>query len=86
VEKETQKSQLRKFKMKGGGGTELTPAIHYVIDPANGIAKYPTVILTDGYCDHFDFKGSTGDFLILTTEQLVNHNGGSRVKQIKIEQ
>jgi predicted metal-dependent peptidase len=85
IQKITDKKQIQRLKMKGGGGTELSPAVHYVINPDNGLSKWPTILLTDGYCDSIDFRGSSCEFLILTTDELVHHSNGSRVKQIKIE-
>jgi predicted metal-dependent peptidase len=85
VEVINNKNQLKNFKMKGGGGTMLQPFVDFVLNPENGMSRYSTVILTDGYCDSLDFKGSLQDFLILTTGDLVNYSNGPRVKQIKIE-
>jgi predicted metal-dependent peptidase len=85
VEVITRKNQLKNFKMKGGGGTCLQPFVDHVLNPVNGLNRYSTVILTDGYCDSLDFKGSLQDFLILTTGDLVNYSNGPRVKQIKLE-
>lgn len=85
VEKITNKNQLKNFKMKGGGGTCLQPFVDHVMDKKNKLSKYATVLLTDGYCDHLDFKGSRQQFLILTTGDLVQYKNGPCVRQIKIE-
>jgi predicted metal-dependent peptidase len=86
IEKIANKNELKKFCIKGGGGTTLSPAIQYVINPKNGLNRYSTAIITDGYTDFLDFTGATSDFLILTTAEMCQHNGGMRVRQLRIEQ
>lgn len=85
VEKIRNKSQLQHLGISGYGGTELTPAVHYVMERGNKLNRYPTVILTDGICDSIDFRGSQQQFLILTTEREVVATNAPRVRQIKIE-
>ena len=78
------KKELEKMKIKGLGGTILQPAVDYLKDPKNGINKYNTVILTDGYTDSLDFSNYKGKVLILSTEKSVpisNDNGN--IKQIE---
>jgi predicted metal-dependent peptidase len=86
IEKINRKDELKTLMIKGGGGTELTPGVKFVLDPANKIDKYPTVILTDGYTDRIDFQGSMNQFLILTTHEECPVVNAPNVKQIKIVQ
>jgi predicted metal-dependent peptidase len=85
VEKIRNKNQLKTLGISGYGGTELSPAVRYVMDPKNKINRFPTVILTDGICDSIDFMSSQQQFLILTTEREIVASNAPRVRQIKIE-
>jgi predicted metal-dependent peptidase len=86
VERITDKNQLKRFAMKGGGGTVLSPAVDYVLDPKNGLSKHPTVLLSDGYTDTIDFHNTRNQFLIITTDELVPYiNAGPKIRQVKIE-
>jgi predicted metal-dependent peptidase len=78
------KMELTKLKLKGNGGTILQPGIEYVLNPKNKLNKFPTVILTDGYCDQLNFKGTMAQFLILTTGVDVKYSSGRNVRQIKL--
>lgn len=85
VEKITRKEVLKKMILESCGGTALSPGISYILDPKNKLSLYPTVILTDGYTDTLDFKGSMNQFLILTVGTDCPIKNAPNVKQIKIE-
>ena len=79
------KKDLQKLKIKGLGGTCLTPALQYIASHKK-LNVYNTVILTDGYVDNLDFKGVKGKTLILSTSihcPIIENNG--KVKQIIID-
>lgn len=76
------KNQLKKVKIKGLGGTTLQPGIELIKKEYN---KYPTLILTDGYCDKLDFSGYLKKCLILTTSQKVEIINANNVKQIFLD-
>jgi len=76
-------NQLQKVKIKGYGGTKISPAIQYVANNKK-LNKLNSVILTDGMVDVLDFKGIKNKTLIITTvkfPKLKNHN---KVKIIKV--
>lgn len=64
VTKIKNKNELKKFAIKGGGGTCLQPAVDYIKDGKNRLNKYPTVLLTDGYTDTLNFPNN--DFMIIS--------------------
>ena len=77
------KKQLGTMKIKGLGGTTLQPGLDFIVDKKNKIYMYNTVILTDGYTDHLNFKTVKTKTLILSTAEkcpIAFDNG--RVKQI----
>jgi predicted metal-dependent peptidase len=84
VYKVRSKKELAKVPFRGGGGTELMPAIDYVKNPKNRLTHKPLVILTDGYTDALDLSGFPQQVLILTVGQECSIIAGE-VKQIKIE-
>jgi len=77
------KRHLETLKIKGLGGTVLTPAINLVADRFN---EFNTVILTDGYCDSLDLSKIRGRVLIITigVKVPISRTNG-RVKQIIVE-
>ena len=83
VYKTSSKKELQNIKISGYGGTDFQPAIDYVAQRKD-IVKNNTVILTDGYCPSIDVAKLKGRVLIITTDELVEINGGKRVKQIKM--
>jgi predicted metal-dependent peptidase len=77
--------QLEGIKIRGGGGTILTPAIQY-ISKNSKLNKNNTVILTDGISDVLNFYGMKGKALILTINQKPTIiNSKNRVKTILIK-
>jgi len=79
------KKELQKVQIKGLGGTELQPGLNYIKENFN---QYPTIILTDGYCENnLSFQGIKKDSMIITCGQKVGvKNNIKRVKQIQIEE
>jgi hypothetical protein len=77
------KKELEKMKIRGLGGTTLQPGLDFMVDKKNKIYMYNTVILTDGYTDHLNFKMVKTKTLILSTAEKcpIAHDNG-RVKQI----
>ena len=83
VENIKSKRKLESLKIKGLGGTMLTPAVQYVQEKFN---QFNTVILTDGYCDSLDLSGLRGKVLIITTGVKVPiRKSNGKVKQIVVE-
>lgn len=84
VENIKSKRKLETIPIKGLGGTCLNPAIEYVRENFN---DYNTVILTDGYTDHLDFRGIKGRTLIISvgTKCPIAHAGNGKIKQIVLE-
>lgn len=78
------KKQLEKMKIRGLGGTTLTPAIDFIGEPKNKIHKNNTVILTDGWTDSLNFKNIKTQTLILSTASKcpISHDNG-KIKQIE---
>ena len=66
---EESKKELQNIKITGLGGTTLQPAIDYINNSKNKLNIFNTVILTDGYTDHLNFKDSSKRFLILSTSK-----------------
>jgi predicted metal-dependent peptidase len=84
VESVKNKKELSKLEIKGLGGTELMPAINYIVSNFN---EYNTVILTDGYCDSLDVSKIKGRILIITIGvevPILKTNG--RIKQIIVDE
>lgn len=79
VFKVTHKEQLRRIPFHGGGGTELQPAVNYVLADSK-LKRNPLVVLTDGMTDTLDFTGF-GKVLILSTDKECPISAGN-VKQI----
>lgn len=75
------KKQLEKLKIKGLGGTTLQPGIDYIKD---NFAKYPTLVLTDGYTDTLDFSGYNQKVLIISNGVKCPIQDNGRIKQIVI--
>lgn len=80
------KKDLEKMKIRGLGGTTLTPGLQYIASDKN-LNKYNTVILTDGYTDSLDFTGVNGNTLILSTsvECPIVPGTTKKIKQIIID-
>ena len=85
IDKIGNKAALKHMMIKGLGGTELQPFVNYVLDPSNKMHNKPVVILTDGYCDRLDFKGSHQQFLIISCGEPVKYSGSGNVKQVVIK-
>ena len=75
--------KLETLKIKGLGGTILTPAVELVADKFN---EYNTCILTDGYCDSLDLSRIKGRVLIISigVKVPISRSNG-KVKQILVE-
>lgn len=75
--------KLETLKIKGLGGTILTPAVQLVADKFN---EYNTCILTDGYCDSLDLSRIKGRVLIISigVKVPISRSNG-KVKQILVE-
>jgi len=63
VEKFMSDKKIERMKISGMGGTLLTPAIDYCVEHFN---DYPTVVLSDGYCDHLDISKLRHKVLIIS--------------------
>jgi len=79
-EKIKNKHQLQKLRIRGGGGTELQPAIDFVANKY----KQNVVILTDGYTDTLNCDRIKGDVLIITVAEKCKVVGSKVVKQVVI--
>jgi predicted metal-dependent peptidase len=75
--------QFEKVKLKGFGGTELTPIFDLITKKYNNNC---TVLLTDGECNSVDICGIKKDILVFTTHEKVNfiNNNHIRIKQVII--
>lgn len=75
--------KLKSMLITGGGGTELNPAIQYVVEHFN---NYNTVILTDGYHDDLELAQLKGNVLLISigVECPIKSTNG-KVKQIMVE-
>lgn len=75
--------KLDSLKIKGLGGTILTPAIDLVAEQYN---QYNTVVLTDGYCDSLDLSKIRGRVLIISigVKVPISRSNG-KLKQIIVE-
>lgn len=79
----TLKDFKKYFEVKGGGGTNLNPAIDYINEDKK-MAECATVILTDGYLfDDLNTRILKGDVFIVSSGQSTPHNGG-KVKEYVI--
>jgi len=79
------KHELEKVRIKGLGGTVLSPAMQYIAKDKK-LNQFNTVVLTDGYTDSLNLKGVKGNVLVLSTSQECGiSNSNTRVKQIIIE-
>jgi len=80
----SEKKELKKFNMKGGGGTLMQPAINYIHSDKN-LRKLPNILLTDGQTDTIDFGGSSTQWLIISCADKTPYVNGRRVKHVIIE-
>ncbi len=74
--------KIESMKIIGYGGTVLQPSIEYTRQHFN---QYPTLLLTDGYCDTLDLSGLKHPVLIITAGDKVpigKTNG--KVKEIVV--
>jgi len=79
------KNQLEKVKIKGMGGTTITPGIRYMIEH---FPQYNCLLLTDGHTDSLDFSGFKNKVLIISNSDecpILNYPRG-KLKQIIIEE
>lgn len=77
------KKDLMKIDVRGGGGTELQPAINFFVESKKHL---PMVVLTDGYTDTLNFSHYKSKCLIISSDQecpISSHNGN--VKQIIVD-
>ena len=77
------KNEFKRLMIKGMGGTVLQPSIDHIEKTYN---KFPTVILTDGYCDSLDLSKLNKRVLILSQGEkcpIMSSNG--KLKQIIID-
>lgn len=81
IDKRLNDKKFKKVSLKGFGGTTLQPGVDLVVEKFN---NYPTVLLTDGYCDKLDLTKLKKEFIILTTDKKVEYSGKVK-KQIVIE-
>ena len=82
AEKVNSKKKVQELKIKGLGGTTISPAFNYVRDNYN---ENPTILLTDGYTDDLDLSGIRHEVLILSTEKECSiRNSNVRVRQFLI--
>ncbi|MCS6989212.1 MAG: VWA-like domain-containing protein [Chloroherpetonaceae bacterium] len=84
IKRITKKGELKKLSIKSFGGTALQPAVDYIAKPSNGLSKFPTVILTDGYTDTLDLTALRYPVLILSVGVECPIKAGRNVKQVKI--
>jgi len=80
----SEKKELKKFKMKGGGGTMMQPAVEY-IHADKKLRSLPTILLTDGETDTIDFGNSSTQWLIISCHVQTPYVNGRKVKQVIIE-
>ena len=74
--------ELQNIEIKGLGGTTLQPGIDFITNNKE-LNKYPTIIITDGFCDNLNTEKLKYKTLLLTTNITPNING--KCKVIKIE-
>lgn len=81
------KSDIKKIKIKGLGGTLISPAIRYVSNDKN-LKKLNLLILTDGETDILDFKGFNKKCLIISVKKecRVMNIRDNKIKQIVIKE
>lgn len=80
----SEKKQLKKFGMKGGGGTMMQPAIDY-IHADKRLKILPTILLTDGETDTIDFGNSNTQWVIISCNVQTPYVNGRKVKHVIIE-
>jgi len=83
VFKITNKNELQKMKLIGGGGTNLQPGIDFITANPK-LNKLGLLILTDGDCDSLDVRKINGKTLIISCRIEVNVKGDN-VEQIIID-
>ena len=82
TEKVKNKSQVQKLKIKGLGGTIITPACRLVAKEYN---DNPTILLTDGETDTLDLQGIKHEFMVISTRrESPIMNASCRVRQFII--
>lgn len=73
--------ELHEFTIKGGGGTELQPAIDFYLDNED-IQDSNLLILTDGYTDTLDFSKVNNNVLIIScSKECPLHDSYDNVEQ-----
>lgn len=77
--------ELKKLKIKGYGGTTLSPALDY-ISKNRLLNKNTNLILTDGYTDVLNFSGIKKKSLVLSYKKVIFKNNKNNVKQIIIDE
>ena len=80
------KYQINKLKIKGLGGTKLSPGIRYIIEDKK-LKKLNLLILTDGVTDILDFKNFNKKCLILSIGKKceIKNINPKKIKQIIIK-
>jgi predicted metal-dependent peptidase len=66
TEKVNSKAQVQKLKIKGLGGTTISPACQLVAAEYN---MNPTILLTDGETDQLDLSGIKHEFMVISTRR-----------------
>jgi predicted metal-dependent peptidase len=75
--------KLDRIPVLGGGGTILMPGIKYIEENFN---TYPSLILTDGFCDNLDLSNLKEKILIISIGVKVPiSKSNGKVKQILVE-
>ncbi len=74
--------KIESMKIIGYGGTVLQPSIEYTKQHFN---QYPTLLLTDGYCDTLDLSGLKQPVLIITAgDKVPISKTNGKVKEIVV--
>jgi len=78
------KKDLMKIDVRGGGGTELQPAINFFVEEKKHL---PMVILTDGYTDTLNFSDYKNKCLVICSDQEcpISSSNTGNVRQIIVD-
>lgn len=77
--------EFKKLVMKGGGGTELQPAIDFIASNKK-YNKLNTLILTDGWTDSLDVTGLNNVLIVTVADECPISKHKNNVRQIKLIQ
>jgi len=78
-------SDIQKTKIKGLGGTTLQPALNFIAQDRT-YHKFPTLVLTDGYCDTLNFDALSHTAMIITARTEVQVSGSKKVRQVVVKE